>query len=152
VSVKILFFSRNGNSSRIANKLAKRMHSEVAIIKDDINWKGPIGFLKGGFFASKWKTTNARIEPDIQLEEYDKIVIVSPVWANNVAPAVYSLILKEKKKINRLCLIINNSGSDTNKAFENIKTKLGTIDDTFSITKSKKNEDMVIEEILRAIS
>ncbi len=149
--VKVLYFSRNGNSKRIAEKIAQKSGAEMSVITDDKKWKGIFGFIKGGAYASSWKVTTPLLSPVVSWDQYDKIVIVSPVWANNVAPAVYSLLMKEKKIMNKLVLVINNSGSETDSAFSNIETKLGEIPHQFGITKRKNNEDSVINAIIKVL-
>ena len=144
----VLYFSRTGNSERIAEEIAKKTDSPLARITDNKNWKGLFGFIKGGFYAAKLKLTEPIVNPEVSWDEYEKIVIVSPVWANNVAPAVYSLLLKNNKIMGKLVLVINNIASNTDNAFKNIESKLGTIPKKFGISNKQKNGKHIISEII----
>lgn len=149
--IKVLYFSRNGNGKRIAEKIAKKTGCHISVITDDKNWKGPLGFIKGGFYATTWKLTRPTVSPPVTWEQYEHIIIISPLWANNVAPAIYSLIQKEVNLKSRLVLVLNNSGSEVDVAFKKIEAKLGHMPLKFGITKSKNNEDQVIDEITKAV-
>ncbi len=149
--IMVLYFSITGNSERIAEEIAKKTASPLARITDNKSWKGLFGFIKGGFYASRLKLTEPIVNPEVSWDEYEKIVIVSPVWVNNVAPAVYSLLLKNNQIMEKLVLVINNIASDTDNAFKNIESKLGTIPQKFGITNKQKNENHVISKIIEIL-
>jgi len=53
MNYKVVYFTRTGNSKRVAEKIANKLSCETIQITDNINWKGILGFLKGGYYSSK---------------------------------------------------------------------------------------------------
>jgi flavodoxin len=148
---KILYFTRTGNSKRIAEKLQAGLNSEIIEITDNKKWKGIPGFIFGGFHSSTWKQTKPVIYTEKPIKEDDTLLVISPVWANNCVPAVFSLYLSNTLKTENSYLLLVNDGSDTSKAFEKIEGKLGIFKGTYSITKSLSNEESVIENIIKTL-
>ena len=143
---RILYFSLSGNSKRIAEKIAAQAGCEVSRIADDKNWKGVLGFLRGGFYAMRFKMTNPSIEPDVDFNELDRVVIVGPVWAGNAAPAVYSLLNRERLNLKKVCLVLSSGGGDTAPAFKRIEEKIGETSFQFGIPRNKADEDTVVAQ------
>jgi len=147
----VLYFSRTGNSKRIAQKIADRAGVEIAEISDDKKWGGIIGFIRGGFYSVNMKTTNPSVTPAVDLNAFDKVIFVSPMWASNVAPAVYSYIKKEKDNIKELHLLINSGGIPTDDSITRIETSVGKPDYRYSISARADNEEAVVNEIVKKL-
>lgn len=143
----ILYFSRTGNSKRVAEKIAQRLNGQTACITDEESWKGPSGFAKGAMYAAKWETTHPVVSPKIDFNAYDSIVVVGPVWAANPAPAVYSLMMQElAEHMNRVTLVLTCGGLNM-PVPSKIENKLGKTDATYVIAKFKDDENKAVELI-----
>ncbi len=140
---RVLYFTRSGNSERIARKIADLANCGVSRIADDKKWGGIIGFLRGGFYASNKKTTNAQITPEARLSDFSRVVIVGPVWAGNVCTPVYSLLVKEKEQLGKVCLVLTSGGGETEPAFSSLEASVGHIFHTFGIPKNKVDENEI---------
>ena len=146
MNCRVLYFTRSGNSKRIAEKIAGKAGCGVSVITDDKSWKGIIGFLRGGYYASRFKTTDVTVSPETDFGAYDRILIVGPVWAGNAAPAVYSLLLTEKENLGKICLVLSSGGGDTDAVFGRLEKKIGAIPYKFGIPQNKADEDAVAEK------
>lgn len=140
---RVLYFTRSGNSERIARKIAGLAGCGVSRITDDKNWSGLIGFLRAGSSASRQKTTNPKLSPEADFSDFSRVVIVGPVWAGKAATPVYSLLLKEKEHLSRVCLVLDSGGGETEPAFQCLEEKIGTIPFKFGIPKNKADEDQI---------
>lgn len=143
----VLYFTRSGNSKRIAEKIAKKLGCGTVEITDDKSWKGIFGFMRGGYYSLKQKVTRVSLEGDYDVSRADNIILVSPLWAGSAAPAGYSFLLNKKEKIKKLHMVICNDGSDTEEAFKKLELLVGKINNKYRITKNLGNEDSVISEI-----
>jgi hypothetical protein len=148
MSLKIMYFSRTGVSKRIAEKLSKKLDVELIEIKDDKNWHGFIGFIRGGYYSSKWKKTIINLIPETILNNNDEIILISPLWSSNIAPAAFSLLLDNKIMAKNTTLVLTNAGTSPKHTYRNVEEKLGKFKNKYTITKMKKNEDSVINEIV----
>jgi len=133
---KVVYFSRGGTSKRVAEKIANRLSCESIEIMDNMNWKGFIGFIKGGYYASKNKAVE--ITYSKKLESFDALIVVSPLWAGGVVPAI-KMFLKSvpNEEINLVMtslgsLIVDRSGYAS----------------VWDVVKSKKNEDDIIKALV----
>ena len=85
----VYYFTRSGNCEQLANELAAQKGGQAYRITDNKNWKGPLGFIKGGYYAVK--KTGLPAEYRQPLEDED-IILVAPVWAGTFPPAARSFI------------------------------------------------------------
>jgi len=146
MNCRVCYFTLHGNSKRIAEKIAGRAGCGLSQITDDKNWKGVFGFLRGGFYAARSRMTNITVEPDIDFSEYDRVLIVGPVWAGNAVPAVYSILNREKANLHKIGLVLSSGGGETDPVFKRVENKLGAIAFKFGIPKDKVDEDAVAEQ------
>ena len=144
---KVIYFSRSGNSKRVAEKIAGKLDCGTVELTDNISWKGIFGFFKGGFYSLTQKITEISLENDYSASNADNIILVVPLWAGGTAPAGYSFLLKEIKNISNLTIVICSDGTDAGKAYGKLEALVGEIKNKYGIVKSQKNEDEVINEI-----
>ncbi len=147
----VYYFSRTGNSQRIAKKISDKLGCPMNRITDDVSWKGIIGWFRGGFYSSTGRRTNITIEGNQQIADFDKIILVLPLWAGNTAPAGYSFLEDTKNDIKELYVVICNDGSSTDSAFEKLEKRVGQIKNKYGITKKIDNEEDVIAGLLNDV-
>lgn len=136
---KVLFFTRTGNSKRIAEKLADKLSCQIIEVTDNMNWNGILGFIKGGYYASRNKVVVIKTSPE--LVDYDELIVISPMWANGLAPDIKELLKTvEKDKVH---LVVLSSGSNISDESEYKSVDL--------IIKSKNNEDEVIDQLVKQL-
>ena len=147
----VLYFTRTGNSKRIAQKISDRSDCEIVEISDGKNWQGIWGFIKGGYHSSTWKTTNPKLTPEVDLASFDRVVVISPMWAGNVAPAVFSLLMNENDNIKELHLVIKSDGAPAEESFARIEEKVCKPDYKYSIITRLDNEEIIIGQIVEVL-
>lgn len=140
MSTKIVYFSRSGTSKMVAVKIAGRLGAELLEVKDQMNWRGIIGFIRGGYYASTNKSVEFTLDGTIN--EGDKLIIVSPIWAGDIAPTMKSFLKNLNKE--EIDLVVTASGSDFLKGagFKSVTM----------ISKNKKNEDQVLEAFFQDLA
>lgn len=138
-SYKVVYFTRTGTCRRIAEKLGNKLDCKVIEVTDNMNWRGVLGFIKGGYYASRNKVV--AIKTSEALGDFDELIVVSPLWAGGVAPDIRELMKTvEKHKVH---LVVSSNGIET-------KDKGGYLS-VHSIIRSKKNEDEVIDHLLEKL-
>lgn len=91
--MQVFYFSRSGNSQRIAEEIAAAHQISALPIDDGQNWKGVGKFLKAGAMASKKEILEVEHEAIVQ---NGPIILVFPVWAGSLPPAVRGFLEKAK--------------------------------------------------------
>ena len=82
----VLFYSYSGHTKTIAQDLAEKESCEIAEIKD-VRRPGKLKAYTAGIIASirgkEWA-----IQPlSIDLDAYDRVILLAPIWAGNPPPA-----------------------------------------------------------------
>jgi len=90
--MQVYYFTRTGRSKKIAEELAERYGTKAQEIADDVDWQGPIGYLKAGYKAFRGDDLPARYNKPDPNEE---LILVFPIWAGNFPPAIRMFLAKE---------------------------------------------------------
>ena len=139
MNCKVVYFTRTGNCERIANKIAEKLDAQLVQVTDNKNWKGPVGFIKGGFYSTAKRKVEIELEYPIQKD--DMIIAVSPLWANGIVPAIKRFL--ESVPHEDVHLVMSSDGST-------LKNRLGFKSVT-DIIKNQNNEDEAIENLVHSL-
>lgn len=97
----IAYYSKIGNTKIAAEYLAEKIGATTIELNDQTNYKGVIGFIKGGFKASTGKKTKLDNSVYDEISKYDRIILATPVWAGKTTPAINAVLenvdFKEKE-------------------------------------------------------
>ena len=124
----IVYYSMSGNTELAAKRAADAIGAELIRIQPVKAFpdKGFKKFLWGGKSAVM-KETPELIPYLFNADEFDRVVISTPVWASNMTPPIRSFItdnlaaLKEK----RVAALVCCSGGGAEKAIERIRELIG---------------------------
>lgn len=140
MNYKVVYFTRSGNSKRVAEKIANKLSCEVVQITDNKNWKGIIGFIKAGYYSAKNKEVEIKVNGNI--DNADEFIAITPIWASSPVPAI-KMFLKDKP-LDKVHLVATSLGGGYMKNFQGYKS--------FSeIAKKDNNEDLVIETLMNRL-
>jgi len=115
----VLFYSFSGNTRKLASQKAAETGADIEEVIEAKKMFMLKAYIVGAYRAMNRK--KAEIQPiKSQLNSYEKIIIMAPVWAGNPAPAFNSIIeqLPSGKKVE---LIMVSAGSGTKNSAEGTK-------------------------------
>ena len=96
----VVYYSRTGKTKFVAEKIAGELGSDIEEIVDLKNREGKMGWMSATRDASSEKETQIA-PPAKNPVDYDLVIIGSPVWAFNPAPAIRTYLknndLRRKK-------------------------------------------------------
>ena len=115
----ILFYSFSGNTKALASKKATELGADIEEILEVKRMSILKAYTVGIYKAVKRKKAEIQTIKS-QLNAYDKIIIMTPVWAYKPAPAFNNIIeqLPAGKKIE---LILVSAGSGTKNSTQETK-------------------------------
>src|SRR3989338_8550287 len=99
----IVYYSRTGTTKKVAEELADRLKADKEEIIDKKNRKGPIGYMIAGKDAMRKKLTKIN-ELKKNPENYDLLVIGTPIWAFTMVPAIRTFLIKIKNYNKKIAL------------------------------------------------
>ena len=95
----VVYHSRTGNTKTIGTTIRKALSADIDEIIDKKKRTGIVNLVRAGRDGQGKKLTEIQFEKDPQ--DYDMIVIGSPIWAGNPTPALRTYLtmhdLKGKK-------------------------------------------------------
>ena len=115
----VVYFSRTGNTEHIANKIAENLGADICEIIDKKSRKGRFTFLTGGYESIRKKLTE--IEVSKTVDDYDFIIIGSPVWANGITPAIRTFIHQNDFSNKKIACFVTQKGNNPEKALNSMK-------------------------------
>lgn len=94
----IFYYSKTGKNKKLVEMLNRNGDFEVEEIIDNKNRNGVIGFMRSGFEAITKRLTkieNLKLNPD----NFEHIIIGTPVWAGNLTPAIRTFLVRDRKSV-----------------------------------------------------
>lgn len=126
----IVYYSLEGNTQYIAEKLAERLGSD----SDVLRLVPKKAYLDKGFAKYFWGGKSAvmgekpELEPySVDFSLYDEIIIGFPVWASTFAPPVRTFVFENKEKLQekKISVYACQAGGGAEKAISKLKNFLG---------------------------
>ncbi|MFW5891135.1 MAG: flavodoxin family protein [Bacillota bacterium] len=101
----IIYYSLEGNTKFIARKIARKTESKLLAINplNDLNPDSFTRYIKGCFQAL-FRYKPALQEFKVQDNKYDTIFIGTPVWCNQMSPAVRSFLISNHIEVKNYAL------------------------------------------------
>ncbi|MBY8983044.1 MAG: flavodoxin [Candidatus Lokiarchaeota archaeon] len=146
----VVVFSRTGRTKGVAKSISERLNCDFEEIIDTKKWSGFFGFIRAGYAAMKGKTTIIEI-PQKNPDNYDLILIGTPVWGSRVPPAIRTYLLENKNKLKEVGFFCTQGGSGSGgKIFNNMleiceKKPIATLELTKKMIKEGSHDDKIIE-------
>ncbi|MCB2214385.1 hypothetical protein KQH50_03200 [bacterium] len=136
----VVYYTRTNNSKRVAEKISNRLSCDLIQITDPINWKGFIGYIKAGFYSMTNRHVDIEVHGD--LDDFDEIIVVGPLWAGGIAPALRTFFANvPREKVHLVVTSIDTPVEDRAGylSVHDVRSKLG-------------NEDAVIDDLVESLT
>jgi flavodoxin len=134
----VVYYSLTGKTELVAQAIAEALNATLVEIKETKPRKpGPFVYLTGGFAAFMNKGT--KINPiDVDIKQYERIFIGSPIWADRPAPAINSFIYQMNFEGRSIIPFFTLGGNNAKRAVANTTAKIerrqGKVVGSFAIT------------------
>ena len=135
----VIYYTRTNNSKRVAEKISNMLSCELIQTTDHINWKGPVGYLKAGYYSMRKKHVDIQFLGE--LDAVDEYIIVGPFWAGGLAPALITLLNQFPR--DKVHLVVTSIES-------HVEDRSGYLS-VHDIASRTGNEDLVIEGLVNSL-
>ncbi len=151
----VVYYSLTGKTKMVAQVIAEALNATLVEIKETKPRKlGFSVYLLGGFFA----VTNrgSKINPiSVDVKQYERIFIGSPIWGSRPAPAINSFIYQTNFEGRSVIPFFTMGGTTPEKALANITAKIekrqGKVAGSFAITSYEVSDEEIIARAKEAI-
>jgi flavodoxin len=120
----VVYYSRSGNTAKIAQNLANALECDIEEIIDTKKRSGILGYMRSGRDAGN-KSLTVLKEPINDPSNYDLVVIGTPLWAGHVSTPVRTYIHQNQAKFNNLAFFCTAGGNKFDGAFNDMRELSG---------------------------
>jgi flavodoxin len=151
----VVFYSLTDKTKLVSQTIAKALNATLLEIEETKPRKqGFLKYLTGGYAAIRNKGTD--INPiNVDLKQYERIFIGSPVWASRPTPAINSFIYTNNFEGKSIVPFFTMGGNNSDKALQNITPKIekcqGKVIGSFAIRTYGISDDEIIARAKEAI-
>lgn len=120
----VVYYSRTGNTGKIARELADALQSDIEEIKDTKKRSGILGWLRSVRDAMNGSLTVLE-DPVNDPAGYDLIIIGTPIWASHVSSPVRTYIHQKQAKFNQVAFFSTAGGDNFTGPFNDMRELSG---------------------------
>lgn len=93
-----VYFSRTQRTESAVLRLKRLMGGDERIVhvQPALGYGGPIGFIRGIIGTLGKKTVKLKEGDPVDLSEYDRVIIATPVWASQAPPPIRTFLTQHK--------------------------------------------------------
>jgi flavodoxin len=120
----IIYYSRTGRTKRLAEDVQARLGCGIERIQTMKDFSGFMGFFRIAREPKKehpFEIQTFRIDPD----QYDLVVVGTPVWGKDVSIPVRDLLRRYKGHLKAVAFIATHGSSDPGPAFRSMEEACG---------------------------
>ena len=124
MTVLVAYYSRTNITKKVAEEIAEKLNADIEEINPKVNYKGKIGYVRGG--------KDALSEKIIDLEQikydpsnYEIVYLGAPVWAGKSANPMISYIKENEGKFNNVKFFATAGSSGFESTFEQMEKFVG---------------------------
>lgn len=150
----VVYYSLTGKTRLLAQAIAEALNAPLVEIHETRPVPWPFVYLSGGFAALT--NRGRKINPiDVDLKQYERIFIGSPIWASRPTPAANSFIYQTDFEDRSVIPFFSMGGTTAEKALANVTAKIersrGNVAGSFAITSYKVSDEEIIARAKEAI-
>ncbi len=120
----IIYYSRTGNTRKIAETLAKMADWDIEEVQDDKNRLGALGYLLAGRDATLRKIV--QLKPlKSNLATYDLVVVGTPVWSFNISAPIRSFLRANKNNLKKVAFFCTMGSTGSERTFAEMEKECG---------------------------
>ncbi len=120
----VVFYSRTGTTSLIANKIAALLGADTDRILSRAAYDGSWGFLSGVFHSLTDRQV-ALEEAKVAPANYDVVVVGGPVWAGRIACPVRTYLREHRSHLKNMAYFVTQGGPSPGRSLTQMATISG---------------------------
>ncbi len=143
----IVCYSRTGNAKSLATVLSSAMHADLEDLTDVHPFTGLFGVVRAGFCAVRKALPNF-CPPRYQPRDYERVIIVTPVWAGRAAAPMRSYLDQYGDMCKKLMLFTVSKGPSIDQVRDELQTTFGlSFENAVGFTNKELKSGTVINQL-----
>ena len=143
----IVYYSRSNITKKVAESIREKLDCDVEEVKLEVNYDGPVGYARGIKDALQEKIVDLNpLEYDV--EDYDRVILGTPVWASKSANPLISYIDNNKDKFKNVKILLTAGSSGFYSSIKQINNHTGVdASKTLSIRTADVKNDKYLNKL-----
>ncbi len=112
----VVFYSKTGLTKEVAVHISEELNCDIEEIFDVKSRKGILGYIRS-VIESAFKKMPEIKKTEINPEEYDVVIMGTPVWAENMASPIRTYLFNNNEKMDKVAFFCTMLGSGNKRAF-----------------------------------
>jgi len=145
----VVYYSRTGNTKFVAEKIAEKLDADLSEVIDKKKREGKLNFLTAGYASIREKLTEIKVSKPI--EEYEFIIVGTPVWAGKITPAIRKFLITNDVSDKLVAFFVTLDGDKPEKSLKNMKETatpkllIGELAITKALERQEETEEQVTD-------
>lgn len=116
----VAYYSRSNVTKKLAEDIASKVSGDIEEIVPKVNYKGKIGYVRGGKDAMQEKIVDLQpLKYDPQ--DYDVVYLGGPVWAGKAANPMISYLKQNEGKFSQIKFFMTAGSSGFESSFRQLE-------------------------------
>lgn len=120
----VAYYSWSGNTAKVARAIAAALPADVEEIREVKPRTGLFAFVRSAIEARRRKTAPI-VAAETDAGEYDLVILGTPVWAGEMAPALRAYIEREKHHFKDVAFFCTLGGANGERALAGMRAAAG---------------------------
>ena len=120
----VVYYSFTGNTRNVAEPAARDLGADIAEVRSVRYESGGFRFLRAAFDSWRGRLPAINVSGPLP-DEYDFVLLMSPVWAGHAATPMRAYLAQNRRKIKRTAFLLACAGSCPPRAFEQLAALAG---------------------------
>ena len=122
--ILVIFYSRSGNTRRVAEEINNSLDCDIEELIDTQNRSGALGYMRSIIHTMR-KTPAILAEIKSDPSKYDLLIIGTPLWGGHVSTPVGTYIQQNQANFNNVAFFCTAGGENFNGAFNDMQELCG---------------------------
>ena len=124
MKVLVIFYSRTGNTRRVAQEIMTLLHCDGEELRDQIKRTGFVGYMRSGRQAMRKEPVHldALVK---NIQDYDVVIVGTPIWAFTMSAPIRSFLEQQKKDLPEVAFFTTSGSSPGDKTFSQMQEVVG---------------------------
>lgn len=119
----VVYFSLTGSTEFVAKIISEQLNADLCEVIDKKHKQSKLIYLKGGAASIREKLTEIDVPKSI--ENYDLIIVGSPIWAGKITPAIRTFISTNDFSNKKGAFFVTLGGDKPDKSIRNMRETTG---------------------------
>lgn len=149
--VAVVYFSLEGNTKYVAEKIAKELNADmIQLIPVKEYPTGKVSKFFWGGKSTTFKETPKLESYQFDPDNYELVILGTPIWAGTFVPPLRTFLKKTKLTGKKVAMFANCSGGSAEKCFMQLENELSdcTVLSTLRLIDPIKNANSENNEII----